>query len=226
MAVDIKAYAEHTINYFRKHYISNGLEINYRLVDDGKIKFKIPKDEYNALTQKLENDDIDFEVIPSERKMELKFPRHNGQKLLKTKPFNIGIYFVEPAALKTLENIENATELNIKNWSDFFESIDPEYRNLITKIVNSIHIASLRNEHNKVISKKTYWIDPIDGLMERKEKFVKDEWKITYKHVTNNLYQVYRMFFRFFEEIPLNELADFELFKKIIGTTKYKTHLQ
>jgi len=225
MAVDIKAYAKHTITYFRKHYISSGLEINYQLIDDENIKFKIPKEEYNDLTQQLENDDINFEVIPSDRKMELVFPRHNGKKLLKTKTFNIDIYFVEKAALKTLENIENAQELNIKNWSDFFESIDPEYRNLITRIVNGIHIASLRNEHNKVISKKTYYIDPIKGLMERKEKFVNDEWRITYKYVTSNLFQMFRMFFRFFDEIPLNELADFNRFKKIIENTKYKTHL-
>ena len=225
-AIDIKEYVEHTIIYFRKNYISPGVEINYQLINDEKIKFKIPKSEYSALTQKLKEENIDFEVIPSERKMELVFPRHNGKNLLKTKNFNIDIYFVEPAALKTLENIENAKELNIKNWSDFFESIDPEYRNLLTHIVNNIHIASLKNEYNKVISKKTYWIDPKDGLFERKEKFVNAEWRISYTLVTNNLFHMFRMFFRFFDEIPLNELASFEKFKDIVRNTKYKTHLQ
>ncbi len=222
----MKEYAEHTINYFRKHYINDGVEINYQLVDDEKLKFKIPKSEYNDLTQKLKIDNIDFVVNPSDRKMELVFHCHNGIRLLKTKKIKIDIFFVEAAALKTLENIENAKDLNIKNWSDFFESIDPEYRNLLIHIINNIHIASLKNEYNKIISKKTYWLDPKDGLFERKEKFVNDEWRITYNHVTNNLYQVFRMFFRYFEEIPLNELADFERFKNIIKNTKYKSHLQ
>lgn len=226
MEVDISDYVEHTINYFRKNYITDGIEINYQLINEDKIKFKVPKTEYNFLTQKLKADNIDFEVIPSERKMELIFSCHDGTTLLETEKFKIYIYFVEPAALKTLENIENAKELNIKNWAEFFDSIDPEYRNLLMRIVNNINIASLKNEYNKVISKKTYWIDPKDGLFERKEKFVNDEWRITYSHVTNNLYQVFRMFFRFFEEIPLNELASFERFKNIIKNTKYKSHLQ
>ena len=128
-------YVEHTINYFRKNYITDGLEVNYQFLDDQTLKFKIPKDEYNTLTQKLKDDDIDFEVVPSERKMELVFQCHNGKKLLKTKKIDMCIYFVDPAALKNVENITNTDHLNIKNWSDFFESIDPEYRNMFIKII-------------------------------------------------------------------------------------------
>lgn len=225
MAVDIKKYAEHTINYFRKHYITDGLEINYQLINDEKLKFKIPKEEYNPLTQKLKEDNIDFEVIPSDRKMELVFNQHNGKKLLKTKMFKMDVYFVEQAALKNVENILNAKDLNIKNWSDFFDTIDPEYRNLLIQIISGIPIATHKNEFNKVISRKIYWLDPKDGLFEKKEKLVNGEWKITYKEVTNNLHQVFRMFFKHFEETPFNELADFNLFKSIVNNTKYKKYL-
>lgn len=216
---------EHTINYFRKNYISDGLEINYQLVDENKIKFKIPKDEYNALTQKLKEDDIKFEVIPSDRKMELDFNQHNGTKLLKSKKIKIDIYFVEVAALKSVENIENSKDLNIKNWSSFFDTIDPEYRNLLIHIINGIPIAIHKNEYNKVISRKIYWIDPKDGLFEKKEKLVNDEWKVTYQLLTNNIHQIYKMFFKCFDEIPLNELANFEKFKEMVENTKYKTYL-
>lgn len=225
MSVEVKEYAEHTINYFRKNYVTDGVEINYQLIGDDKLKFKIPKTEYNSLTQKLKNDDIDFEVIPSDRKMELQFPQHNGKKLLKTKHFNMDIYFVEAAALKNVENIQNAKDLNIKNWSDFFDTIDPEYRNLLIHIVNGIPLATHKNEFNKVISKKVYWIDPKDGLFEKKEKLVNEEWKVTYQLITNNLYQVFRMFFKYFDEPTLAELADFNLFKEIVSKTKYKTYL-
>lgn len=225
MSAEVKDYAEHTINYFRKQYVTDGVEINYQLIGEDKLKFKIPKNEYNSLTQKLKNDEIDFEVIPSDRKMELEFPQHNGKKLLKTKHFKMDIYFVELAALKNVENIENAKDLNIKNWSDFFDTIDPEYRNLLIHIVNGIPLATHKNEFNKVISKKVYWIDPKDGLFEKKEKLVNDEWKVTYQLITNNVYQVFRMFFKYFEEPTLEELANFNLFKEIVGNTKYKTYL-
>lgn len=225
MSVEIKEYAEHTINYFRKNYVTDGVEINYQLIGEDKLKFKIPKQEYNSLTQKLKTDDIDFEVIPSDRKMELEFPQHNGKKLLKTKNFKMDIYFVEMAALKNVENIQNAKDLNIKNWSDFFDTIDPEYRNLLIHIVNGIPIATHKNEYNKVISKKVYWIDPKDGLFEKKEKLVNEEWKVTYQLITNNLYQVFRMFFKYFDEPTLVELANFNLFKDIVSKTKYKTYL-
>jgi len=226
MSVDIKKYAEHTINYFRKNYVTKGLEINYQLIGEELLKFKIPKDEYNSITQKLKDDDIDFEVIPSDRKMELDFPQHNGKRLLKTKFFKMDVYFVETAALKTVESITNAKDLNIKNWSDFFEMIDPEYRNLLIHIVNGIPIAVHKNEYNKIISKKVYWIDPKDGLSEKKEKLVNDEWKVTYQHVTNNLHQLFKMFFKHFEETDFNELADFNRFKEIVSKTKYKTYLK
>ena len=222
---EAKEYAEHTINYFRKNYVTDGLEINYQLFGDDKLKFKIPKDEYNTLTQKLKNDDIDFEVIPSDRKMELDFPQHNGKKLLKTKFFKMEIYFVEQAALKTVENIKNAQELNIKTWSDFFNTIEPEYRNLLIKIINGIPIATHKNEYNQVISKKFYWIDPKDGLFEKKEKLINEEWNVTYRYITNNLYQVFRMFFKYFDEPSLSELANFDTFKTIVSGTKYKTYL-
>jgi hypothetical protein len=225
MSTEVKEYAEHTINYFRKHYVTDGLEINYQLIGDDKLKFKIPKDEYNTLTQKLKVDNIDFEVIPSDRKMELDFPQHNGKKLLKTKFFKIEIYFVEQAALKTVENIKNARDLNIKTWSEFFDSIDPEYRNLLIKIVNGIPIATHKNEYNQVISKKFYWIDTKDGLYEKKEKLVNEEWKVTYQFISNNVYQIFRMFFKFFEEPSLGELANFDKFKEIVSNTKYKSHL-
>lgn len=225
MLTDVKKYAEHTINYFRKNYISEGVEINYQLMDDEKLRFKIPKDEYNSLTSKLELDDINFEVIPSDRKMELEFQQHNGKKLLKTKTFRMDIFFVEKAALKNVKNIQNAKELNIKNWSDFFDMIEPEYRNLLIHIVNGIPIATHKNEFNKIISKKIYWIDPKDGLFEKKEKLINDEWKVTYQHVTNNLHQVFRMFFKYFDETPLNELADYNKFIEIVSNTKYKTYL-
>jgi hypothetical protein len=226
MAVDIKEYAENTITYFRKNYIPEGVEINYKLIDDSTIKFKIPKDHYNFMTAELEKDDFDFEINPADRKMELKFPQHNGQRLLKTKHFDFDVYFVDEAALKTVESITDKAELNIKNWSDFFEQIDPEYRNLFINIVNGIPIATHKNEYNKVISKKAYWLDPQNGLFEKKEKLVNEEWRITYQPVTTNLYQVFRMFFKYFEDAPLNELADFNLFKEIVGNTKYKTYLQ
>ena len=192
----IKKNVEHTINYFRKHYISDGLEINYQLINNEKLKFKIPKDEYNSLTQKLKDDNIDFEVIPSDRKMELEFHQHNGKKLLKTKIFKMDIFFVEQAALKNVENIVNAKDLNIKTWSDFFEIIDPEYRNLLIHIINGVPIAVHKNEYNKVISKKMYWIDPKDGLFEKKEKLINEEWKVTYKPITSNLRHVFKMFFK------------------------------
>lgn len=226
MAIDITKYVEHTINYFRKHYITAGVEINYQLISDDKLKFKIPKEEYNSLTQKLKEDNINFEVIPSDRKMELEFSQHNGKKLLKTKTFKIDIYFVEQAALKNVENILNSKDLNIKNWTDFFDSIDPEYRNLLIQIINGIPIATHKNEYNKVISKKIYWLDPKDGLFEKKEKLINDEWKITYKFVTNNLHQVFRMFFKHFDTTPFNKLADFSLFKEIVNNTKYKTYIR
>ena len=92
--IKIQEYASNTINYFRKNYISDGLEINYQLLEGNKIKFKIPKDEYNKITQKLKEDKFDFEVIPSDRKMELEFPQHNGSRLLKSKFFHFDVYFV------------------------------------------------------------------------------------------------------------------------------------
>lgn len=223
--IKIQEYASNTINYFRKNYISDGLEINYQLLEGNKIKFKIPKDEYNKITQKLKEDKFDFEVIPSDRKMELEFPQHNGSRLLKSKFFHFDVYFVELAALKNVENIINKTELNIKNWSDFFDMIDPEYRNLFIHIINGIPIATHKNEYNKIIAKKFYWLDPKDGLFEKKEKLINDEWKVTYQLVTTNLHQIFRMFFKFFDEIPLNELADFNKFKEIIMNTKYKTYI-
>jgi len=216
---------EHTISYFRKNYISEGLEINYQLIDENKLKFKIPKDEYNLITQKLKNDNIKFEVIPSDRKMILEFNQHNGTRLLSSKTFKMDIYFVELAALKNVENIENSKDINIKNWSSFFETVDPEYRNLLIHIVNGIPIATHKNEYNKIISKKVYWIDPKDGLFEKKEKLVNDEWKVTYQLLTNNIHQIFKMFFKYFDEIPLNELVDFDKFKDIVGNTKYKNYL-
>lgn len=221
----IKEYAENTIDYFRANFIPKGTEINYELIDENTIKFKVPKELFNDMTADLEKKDFDFEIIPQERKMELKFPRYNGKKLLKTKPFEFNIFFVDKAALKTVESIKDKTELNIKNWSEFFETIDPEYRNLFKQIIDTISIATHKNEYNKIISKKTYWIDYQNGLFEKKEKFVKDEWVITYQPVTSNLFQVFRMFFKFFDEVPLNELADFQMFKDIVSKTKYKNHL-
>jgi hypothetical protein len=103
--------------------------------------------------------------------------------------------------------------------------IDPEYRNLFIHIINGIPIATHKNEYNKIIAKKFYWLDPKDGLFEKKEKLVNDEWKVTYQLVTTNLHQIFRMFFKFFDEIPLNELADFNKFKEIIMNTKYKTYI-
>lgn len=226
MVIDVKEYAENTITYFRTNYIPEGTEINYQLIDDETIKFKIPKDHYNHMTAELEKDDFDFEVIPQDRKMELKFPQHNGKRLLKTKHFNFEVFFVDEAALKTVESIKDKTELNIKNWGDFFEQIEPEYRNLFIQIINGIPIATHKNEYNKVISKKFYWLDPQNGLFEKKEKLVNEEWRITYQPVTTNLYQVFRMFFKYFEDTELNELADFNLFKEIVSQTKYKTYLQ
>jgi hypothetical protein len=225
MQPEISECVLHTINYFRKNYITQGIEINYQMIDDQTIKFKIPKSEYNNITQKLKNDNIDFQVIPTDRKMELLFPQHSGKKLLKTKFLTFNIYFVEFAALKNVENIKNSKEMDIKNWSDFFDTIDPEYRNLLLHIINGIPIATHKNEYNKVVSKKIYWIDPKDGLFEKKEKFVNDEWVISYHLITNNLYHVFRMFFKYFDEPELKELVDFEKFKNIISNTKYKIHL-
>jgi len=223
--METKDYAQHTITYFRNNYIPEKTEINYELVDDKTIKLKLPKDIFNEVSAELEKDNIDFEVIPSERKIEMKFSRHNGKKLLKTVPFLFTIFFVDKAALKTLENIENKAELNIKNWAEFFETIDPEYRNMFKKIIDGISIAVHKNEYNKVISKKAYHIDYNDGLFEKKEKFVNGEWRISYQPVTSNLYQVFRMFFKFFDEVQLTELADFNKFKDIVSKTKYKTYL-
>jgi len=221
----IKQNIEHTINYFRKNYVGVEIEINYQMIDSDTIKFKIPKDEYNKITQKLKLDDIAFVVNPQDRKMELVHPQHNGSKLLKTKSFNFEIYFVDPAALKNVENIKNKEELHIKNWSEFFETIDPEYRNIFIKIINGIPIATHKNEYNKIISKKAYWLDPKSGLFEKKEKFQNDEWVITYQPITSNLFQVFRMFFKYFEEDTMNELADYEKFKTIVSNSKYKVFL-
>lgn len=223
--MEIKEYAINSINDYRAKFIPKEAEINYEMADDKTIKLKVPKDLFNEISANMEKENQDFEVIPSERKIELKYPRHNGKKLLKTKPFKMNIYFVDNAALKTVENIKNKEELNIKNWSEFFETIDPEYRNLFKKIIDNITIAVHKNEYNKIISKKTYWLDYKDGLFEKKEKFVNDEWRITYQPVTSNLYQVFRMFFKFFDEVPMNDLADFNKFKEIVNNTKYKTFL-
>jgi len=224
--MEIKEYAEFTIELFRKNYIPKGVEINYKLVDDKTIKLKIPKNLFNDISASLEKDSLDFEVIPSERKIEMKYNMSNGKRQLKTRHFMFNIFFVDDAALKTVESIKDKTELNIKNWSEFFESIDPEYRNLFKQIVDGISIAIHKNEYNKVISKKTYYIDYNDGLFEKKEKFINDEWRITYQPVTSNLYQVFRMFFKFFDEVPLSELADFNKFKEIVSKTKFKTYIQ
>jgi len=223
--MEITDYAVNTIDYFRSMFIPKKTEINYSMVDDKTIKMKIPKDLFNEISSNLEKDEQDFEVIPSERKIELKYPRHNGKRLLKTSPFIIDIYFVDHAALKTVESIQDKVELNIRTWSDFFETIDPEYKNLFKHIIDNIVVAVHKNEYNKIISKKSYHIDYRDGLFEKKEKFVNDEWRITYQPVTSNLYQVFRMFFKFFDEIPLEELADFNKFKEIVEKTKYKNHL-
>ena len=223
--MEIKEYAEFTIELFRKNYIPKGIEINYKLVDDKTIKLKIPKDLFNDISAKLETDSLDFEVIPSERKIEMKYSMSNGKRQLKTRHFMFNVFFVDDAALKTVESIKDKAELNIKNWSDFFESIDPEYRNLFKQIIDGISIAVHKNEYNKVISKKSYHIDYHDGLFEKKEKFFNDEWRITYQPVTSNLYQVFRMFFKFFDEVPMNELADFEKFKEIVSQTKFKTYI-
>lgn len=221
----IKEVAEYTITYFRNNFIPKGTEINYELVDENNIKFKIPKDLYNEMTAKLKDDNFDFSISPQDRKMELTFPHFNGKKLLKTKHFNFTVFFVDPAALKTVESIKNNEEKNIKDWSDFFESIEPEYRNLFKKIIDGIPIAVHKNEYNKIIAKKAYWLDYKDGLFEKKEKFVNDEWIITYGPVTQNLIQVFRMFFKYFENVTLDVLADFSLFKEIVSQTKYKTYL-
>jgi len=223
--MDVKDYAQYSISDFRAKYIPKKLEINYELIDDKTIKLKIPKEAFNDIVMNLEKDDLDFEVIPSERKVDMKYPRHNGKKQLKTQPFKMVIYFVENAALKTVENLKNNEDIHIKNWGEFFEIIDPEYRNLFKKIIDNIVIALHKDEYNKVISKKTYWLDPNDGLYEKKEKFVNGEWRISYQPVTSNLYQVFRMFFKFFDQVPLKELADFNKFKDIIANTKYKMHL-
>ena len=221
----LKEYAQNSIDYFRAHFIAKGTEINYQILEDDSVKFKVPKDLYNDMTASLEKEDFDFEIIPQERKMELNFPRYNGKKLLKTKPFKFYVYFVDSAALKTVESIKDKSELNIKTWAEFFETIDPEYRNTFKQIIDTISIATHKNEYNKVISKKTYWIDYQNGLFEKKEKFVNGEWNITYQPVTTNLFQVFRMFFKFFDEIPLNELADYTFFKEIVSKTKYKNYL-
>lgn len=221
----IREVAENTIAYFRNNFITKGVEINYELLDADNIKFKVPKDLYNEMTAKLKEDNFDFSINPQDRKMELKFPHFNGKKLLKTKDFNFVVYFVDPASLKTAENIQNNEEKNIKDWAGFFETIEPEYRNLFKKIVDGIPIAVHKNEYNKVIAKKAYWLDYNDGLFEKKEKFINDEWVITYGPVTQNLIQVFRMFFKYFENATLNELSDFNLFKEIVSQTKYKTYL-
>jgi len=215
-----------TIGYFRTKYLPEKVEINYSSEEDNKkIKLKIPKEHFNSMSALLEQDELDFEVIPMERKIEMKYPRFNGKKLLKTKHFKMDIYFVDPTALKTVENIKNKEELHIKTWSDFFETIDPEYRNIMKKIIDGISIAVFKNEYNKIISKKSYYLDFKDGLYEKKEKFINQEWVITYQPVTSNIQQVFRMFFKFFEEVPLNELADFSKFKDIISKTKFKTFI-
>ena len=221
----LKEYAQNSIDYFRAQFIPKGTEINYQILEDDSVKFKVPKDLYNEMTSTLEKEKFDFEIIPQERKMELNFPRYNGKKLLKTKPFKFYVYFVDSAALKTVESIKDKSELNIKTWAEFFETIDPEYRNSFKQIIDTIGIATHKNEFNKVISKKTYWIDYQNGLFEKKEKFVNGEWRITYQPVTTNLFQVFRMFFKFFDEIPLNELADYDFFKEIVSKTKYKNYL-
>lgn len=221
----LKEYAQKSIDYFRAQFIPHGVEINYQILEDDSVKFKVPKTLYNEMTASLEKENFDFEIIPQERKMELNFPRYNGKKLLKTKPFSFNVFFVDSAALKTVETIKDKSELNIKNWAEFFETIDPEYRNTIKQIVDTISIATHKNEYNKIISKKTYWLDYQNGLFEKKEKFMNGEWHITYQPVTTNLFQVFRMFFKFFDELPLNELADYNFFKEIVSKTKYKNYL-
>ena len=117
--IKIQEYASNTINYFRKNYISDGLEINYQLLEGNKIKFKIPKDEYNKITQKLKEDKFDFEVIPSDRKMELEFPQHNGSRLLKSKFFHFFFYvifiYISLFFLCYITSMSSTSKINVEN---------------------------------------------------------------------------------------------------------------
>jgi hypothetical protein len=221
---DIKYYFEKTINYIRKKYDLIDIDVVTKL-ENNTIKMKVPKSKFNELVKKFENDNVEFEVIPSEKKITMMQPRYNGKNLLKTQPFDVEIFFVEDKSLKKMEELKEKKDIDIKTWDDFFEVIEPEYKNLLKRIIDNITIAIFKNEYNKVISKKNYYLDFKNGMFERKEKLVNDEWKITYQPVTKDIYQVFRMFFKVFDKIPLNELADYDNFKKIVSNTKFKRYL-
>ena len=57
-----KEYAENTITYFRKNYIPEGVEINYQLLDENTIKFKIPKDHYNFMLKIFYENNVNYEI--------------------------------------------------------------------------------------------------------------------------------------------------------------------
>jgi len=217
-------YVMETIGQFRKNIIKSKDEIVYEFKEDEyQIIMKIDKKHYNQITTELKKADIDFEVIPAEKKLEIKYPRYNGKKFLKTKPFKIVVYFVDIE--KMLEKKKNK-DSKVSSWSEFFEVIEPEYKNLFKKIVDNITIAVFKDEYNNIISKKTYYLDFNDGLFERKEKLINGEWVIMYQPVTSNLTQVFRMFFKFFEQVPIDELTSFEKFKEIVSKTKYKNYIK
>lgn len=215
-----------TIGYFRSKFIPRETEILYEVIDEETIKMKVPKDLYNSMTASLKSENQDFSINPQERKMELRYPYYKNKKLLKTKHFNFNIFFVDPAALKPRESLEDIKNLNIKDWADFFETIDPEYRNIFKKIVDGVSIAVHKNEYNKVISKKTYFLNLKDGLYEKKEKLIGEEWVISYQPVTQNVNQLFRMFFKYFEQATINELADFDKFKEIVSASKFRNFVQ
>jgi len=220
-----KEYLINSFEYFKQQFLTDVEHYDYKSNDKG-MRFKLPKSLFDRLSNKLKEDSYKFEVIPAEKKMIVHFPRHNGKKLLKTKPFEFLIYFVEDNALKPEEKIQKTTDKNIKDWVSFFEMVEPEYKNTMKKIIDKIVIAEHKNEYNKVISKKTYFLDFNEGLFERKEKLVNDEWVVSYQPVTKDLYNVFRIIFKFFEKIPLNELASIEKFKEILSKTKYRKHVE
>lgn len=230
-----KDYTSITFNQFVKFLKTNITEfdlsdLNYKSKDEKTIKIILDSSLYNEIADLFKKENMDFSIIPSEAKIELKYNRYNGERFLKTKPYIYEIYF--KSKKKELNKQEQRKQenknTNIKDWDSFFNYIDPEYKNLLKTIIDKISISIQKNEYNQVISKKTYFLDFNNGLFERKEKLVNpetSEWRITHSPVTKDINYIFKVFFKQ-SEVDLNELKDYDKFLDILSNTKYQKYVK
>ena len=218
----INDYLLNTIKYIKVNILNDkDDDFEYKFNENEKyVNIKLNKKYFNKFVEFLKEKNIEFNVFPTERKVSIKFPFHNGKRLLKTKFFNMDVYFMDDKYfIKDKNNV-------VKSWIDFFEAIDPEYLNLMERIVDNIELSVFRNEKGMVISKKTFYLDPKNGLYEKKEKLINGEWKITYQPVTSDVFKLFRLIFKFYDKVEIEKLLDFEFFKEIVSKTKYYKYLK